>query len=435
MKKFAALLLTLCMVLSLVACGGGEKKEEAPKAEDPKTEEPATEEITYDGVFKLGAVGPLTGASAETGVAGKQGQELAVAEWNAKGGLEIDGKHYKIELIYEDSAGAPETAVAAAEKLLGIDKVDAIFAETFLSSCIIACMELAPKYPDVLFSTIEGVSTVIPEKILAEPEKYANFFKPCWNSDTYGGLVADSVFALAAEGAIPAENKTVAFVVEDTDNGRSNADAAAALMEAEGWTVVAYEANPQGATDFYSQINKLMQLDPDVVVTNFVPQASGVAWVKQVAELGAEWSDVAIVYPTKPNFYEDSGNACADLFWVPVEYDPTSEAVKEFEGKMQDMFGVSLTKCQTSGYATTNLMFEAIEKAGTWKATEGLIEAYEEIVYEDPILGTFKFEENHTVKGGTGGLNMATAQIQPDAQTYKIVYPDYSKQADAYPQY
>ena len=115
MKKFAALLLTLCMVLSLVACGGGEKKEEAPKAEDPKTEEPATEEITYDGVFKLGAVGPLTGASAETGVAGKQGQELAVAEWNAKGGLEIDGKHYKIELIYEDSAGAPETAVAAAD--------------------------------------------------------------------------------------------------------------------------------------------------------------------------------------------------------------------------------------------------------------------------------------------------------------------------------
>ena len=123
MKKFAALLLTLCMVLSLVACGGGEKKEEAPKAEDPKTEAPA-DEVKFDGVIKVGAVGPLTGASAESGIACQQGQELAVAEWNAKGGIEIDGKHYEIELLYEDSAGAPETAVAAAEKLLGIRNDD-----------------------------------------------------------------------------------------------------------------------------------------------------------------------------------------------------------------------------------------------------------------------------------------------------------------------
>ena len=37
MKKFAALLLTLCMVLSLVACGGGETKDE------PKTDAPSSQ--------------------------------------------------------------------------------------------------------------------------------------------------------------------------------------------------------------------------------------------------------------------------------------------------------------------------------------------------------------------------------------------------------
>ena len=36
--------------------------------------------MTFDGVIKVGAVGPLTGASAESGIAAKQGQELAVAE-------------------------------------------------------------------------------------------------------------------------------------------------------------------------------------------------------------------------------------------------------------------------------------------------------------------------------------------------------------------
>lgn len=433
MKKFAALLLTLCMVLSLVACGGGEKKEEAPKAEDPKTEAPA-DEVKFDGVIKVGAVGPLTGASAESGIACKQGQELAVAEWNANGGIEIDGKHYEIELLYEDSAGAPETAVAAAEKLLGVDKVDVLFGDTLISSCILAVMDLAPKYPDVVFSTVEGVSTGIPAKYATDPEAYYNFFKACWSSDIYGAICADSAKYLADAGVASAENKTVAMLLEDTDYGRSNCDAAAAAFEEYGWEVVAYEVSPQGQTDFYSQINKLMTLDPDVVISCFVPVASGIAYVKQVEELGAEWTDIAIVYPTKPGFLEDSGNACADLFWAPVEVDYNSEPLLDFAEKIDAMHGVSVTKCQVSGYDVTNMMFEAIEKAGTWKASEGLAEVYGASSYKG-LCGTFEFDENHCAKGGVGYLNLALAQIQDDASTSLIVYPESMKQADAYAQY
>ena len=51
MKKLIALLLALCMVLSMVACGAKTEtpapeapKTEAPKAEEPKKEEPKVEE-------------------------------------------------------------------------------------------------------------------------------------------------------------------------------------------------------------------------------------------------------------------------------------------------------------------------------------------------------------------------------------------------------
>ena len=84
---------------------------------------------------------------------------------------------------------------------------------------------------------------------------------------------------------------------------------------------------------------------------------------KQVEELGAEWTDIAIVYPTKPGFFEDSGNACADLFWAPVEVDYNSEPLLDFAEKIEAMHGVTVTKCQVSGYDVTNMMFEAIEKA------------------------------------------------------------------------
>ncbi|MDO4315992.1 MAG: sugar ABC transporter substrate-binding protein [Oscillospiraceae bacterium] len=44
MKKFFALILSLVMALSLVACGGGDTKTEEPKTEEPAAEEPAGEQ-------------------------------------------------------------------------------------------------------------------------------------------------------------------------------------------------------------------------------------------------------------------------------------------------------------------------------------------------------------------------------------------------------
>ncbi|HHY31215.1 MAG TPA: ABC transporter substrate-binding protein [Syntrophaceticus sp.] len=432
MKKAVVVLLTLCLLFTLVGCDKGVvddgKKTQSPDVSgDPST---PPEEVTFDGVIKVGAVGPLTGASAESGIAAKQGQELAVAEWNAKGGIEIDGKRYEIKLFYEDSEGKPEVAVAASEKLLGVDKVDVIFSETLISSCILAVMDLAPKYPDVVFSTIEGVSTAIPEKFASDPDKYSNFFKACWSSDTYGKIVAQSVMYLRDKGLTPQE-KTVAFVLEDTDYGRSNAAAAEKLFAADGWETVAYEVSPQGTTDFYSQIFKLQGLNPAIVVSCFVPAASGIAYTKQVAEIGVDWTDIAIVYPSKAGYLEGAGSTCAGLFWTPLTVDFNSPELLEFADKIRDAFDVSITICQTSGYDVTNMMFEAIERAGTWKATEGLSESYAATEYVG-LRGRYVFDENHCAIAGEGYMNMGLGQIQEDAVTSYIVWPESMQQAQPY---
>jgi branched-chain amino acid transport system substrate-binding protein len=434
MKKAVVVLLTLCLILTLVGCDKGVvddgKKTQSPDVSgDPST---PPEEVTFDGVIKVGAVGPLTGAAAESGIAARQGQELAVAEWNAKGGIKIGGKKYEIKLLYEDSEGKPEVAVAATEKLLGVDKVDVIFSETLISSCILAVMDLAPKYPDVVFSTIEGVSTGIPEKFAGDPEKYSNFFKACWSSDSYGKAVAEGAMYLMDQG-MTAKEKTVAFVLEDTDYGRSNGNAAEKILAANGWTTVAYEVSPQGATDFYSQIFKLQGLNPSIVVSCFVPVASGIAYTKQVDEIGAEWTDIAIVYPTKPGYAEDTGKACAGLFWTPIEVDYNSPELLDFAARIKAMHNAPVTKCQVSGYDVTNMMFEAIERAGTWKATEGLSKAYEASEYNG-LCGRFVFDENHCAIAGEGYLNLALGQIQEDALTSLIVWPEAMQQAKPFKQ-
>ncbi|MCB4768540.1 ABC transporter substrate-binding protein [Ancylobacter sp. Lp-2] len=75
--------------------------------------------------FTLGAIIPLSGASATTGEDQRRGIELAVKDVNAKGG--VLGKPLKV--IIEDSGGKPQTAIDAAKKLVSVDKVPLVIGE------------------------------------------------------------------------------------------------------------------------------------------------------------------------------------------------------------------------------------------------------------------------------------------------------------------
>ena len=101
MKKFVAMLLAVVMVLSLAACGGsGASETKAPAAEAPAAEGAAP-------AIKIGLSGPMTGGASEYGLAVRGGMEIAVAEINAKGGLQIE---FKSE---DDEADGSDKAVSA----------------------------------------------------------------------------------------------------------------------------------------------------------------------------------------------------------------------------------------------------------------------------------------------------------------------------------
>ncbi len=72
---------------------------------------------------RIGIAAPLSGSAATYGQDVKRGAELAAEEINAKGGI-LNGR--KIELVYEDDKGSPQGGVAAVQKLMSIDRVNAI---------------------------------------------------------------------------------------------------------------------------------------------------------------------------------------------------------------------------------------------------------------------------------------------------------------------
>ncbi len=82
--------------------------------------------------IKVGVVGPRTGTAAATGQAFDEGIKLATEYVNSKGG--VLGK--KLEVVFEDTAGAPDKAASGFERLVTRDKVVMVLGESHSSSAL-----------------------------------------------------------------------------------------------------------------------------------------------------------------------------------------------------------------------------------------------------------------------------------------------------------
>src|SRR5512144_1458825 len=74
-------------------------------------------------VVKLGVIAPLSGTGAGWGLALRAGAELASDDTNAKGGLVVADKKYKIEVLPYDDKYQGQAAADAANRLVFMDKV------------------------------------------------------------------------------------------------------------------------------------------------------------------------------------------------------------------------------------------------------------------------------------------------------------------------
>jgi branched-chain amino acid transport system substrate-binding protein len=78
-------------------------------------------------VLKVGFTGPLSGGTAKYGKNCEAGMIMAMEEINAKGGVPIGGKKFKIEISSLDDRYKPDLAVQNARRMVSLDQVSAVF--------------------------------------------------------------------------------------------------------------------------------------------------------------------------------------------------------------------------------------------------------------------------------------------------------------------
>ena len=240
-KRFLSLGLAMAMAASLTACGSSSSTTETTTAAAAAGESTAAS----GEVFKIGGIGPVTGAAAVYGLAVKNGAQIAVDEINADGG--ING--YQIDFQFQDDEHDAEKAVNAYNTLK--DWGMQMLMGTVTSA---PCVAVADK------TMADNMFQITPSGSSVECAQNPNVFRVCFSDPDQG----------AASATYIAENKLadkIAVIYDSSDVYSSGIyERFASEAANHGLDIVAAEAfTADSNKDFSTQLQKAKDAGADLV--------------------------------------------------------------------------------------------------------------------------------------------------------------------------
>ena len=224
---------------------------------------------------KIGWFGPETGDSALFGQAEKNTVLMLAEDFNAKGGVDVGGKKYKIEIVPYDDKGDSVEAVNVVKRLISQDKVIAIVGAQGSGEAIpVAPLVNGAKVP-LVSSTATNPKVTVGESGVISPF----MFRACF-IDPYQGKAA-AYYCYQKLG----KRKAAVLMTIDDPYSTGLAEFYKQNFEKAGGKVVAEVSYTSGEKDFRAPLTKIKAAKPDVV---FIPAYyNDVALVaKQARELG-----------------------------------------------------------------------------------------------------------------------------------------------------
>ena len=213
----------------------------------------------------------MTGDAATFGQSTKEGAELAIKEWNDKGGV----LGQKIEWVVGDDRCDPQEARNAANKVITQDKVKFIIGAV-CSSASIPISEVANANKVIQISpTSTNPKVTVDDKGVVKPY----IFRACFIDPFQGTVMANF-----ASNNLKA--KTAAVVLDQgNDYVRGLAEFFIAQFEKNGGKVVVKETYTKDDTDFSAILSKVAAAKPDVFfIPDYYNKVSLIA--KQAKEKG-----------------------------------------------------------------------------------------------------------------------------------------------------
>ena len=348
-------------------------------------------------VIKIGFNLELTGDIPKVGEASKFAAEMLKEDINAKGGLEVGGKKYKLEFVYQDNEAKAESAVNAALKLITQDNVVAIIGPNSSKQAIPA----GGACNDNQTPMVSPWSTN-PDTTKDRPWVFRAAFL-----DPFQGPVAAN-FAAKQFGA---KTSAVLFdIANDYSKGLAEIFKTEWEKKSGAGTVVAFESHGTKDQDFSAQLTKIVAAKPDFI---FVPDNyNQVALIiKQARDLGYKGPFMGSDAWGSAELMTLCGKECIGQFFSTHYAAAGAQgATKEFIDRYTTKYKYVPDDVAALTWDATRLVLQAIQEAGKIekdiKAERKIVrDALANIKQFAGITGTMKFS-------GTGDPSKCAVVVQ-----------------------
>jgi branched-chain amino acid transport system substrate-binding protein len=251
--------------------------------------------------LKFGLAMPLSGSQALYGADQVKAAQWAVADINAKGG--VNGK--QLEMIVLDTQADPQLGINAVNRLASVDKVPVFI--TAWSSVVKAVAPIANR--EKLLELSVGANS--PDIAKLGDYVYTTF-----------PLAEVDVSGLAKYTYTTLGKKTAAVMYINNDSGVEGAAIYKSVFEKAGGKVVAYEAYDTKATEFTGALLKVKASNPDMIhiqgLVSDLPQV-----IAQMRQLGLQQRVSTYSAGYNPKVIEQLGAAAEGLIVTSLAPGPS----------------------------------------------------------------------------------------------------------------
>jgi branched-chain amino acid transport system substrate-binding protein len=349
-----------------------------------------------------------------------RGYELWRDEVNAKGGIDVGGKKYKVKFVSYDDQSVGGRVQQLYTRLINHDKAQFLFGP-YSSGMTAPATVISEEYNRIMLD-----SGGAEEKPFEQGNKY--LFMVITSAGHY---LSGAIDALKTKDP----HAKVAIVYSDDPFSKAVATAAIPQAKAAGLDVVMQASYAPSTTDFGPIVNKMISSGADAFLGGG-HYADGATLARQMHEQKAKMKFMAILVAPSDNKFAELGEGALGVTfpsqWEPqVSYKPdfgptSAEFVKAFQAKFHQVPDYHAA----SGYADGLILQHAIEQAKSLdtKKVAAALNAIDTTIF----FGHLKFATDSGHHGLQAAHSMVLGQWQNEngKLVKQVVWPEAAQSAN-----
>jgi branched-chain amino acid transport system substrate-binding protein len=297
--------------------------------------------------LKIGLIAPLTGGGAPWGIAEQQAAKILAAEVNAKGGLEVGGKTYQVEVIAYDDQYKAADAVAAYNRLTNNDGVRYMI---ILSTPSTLALKERIQEDGVFALTSSGT-----QKAVDANDKYLVRAL---------SILADYVPPFVAWMKEHIKERRIAIVDPNDESGWEANRIAEAAYKANGFQIVDEELFERTQKDFAPLMTRILGMGVDIIELASTPPATAGLIARQTRDLGFKGIFIKGGGPAPKDIVAAAGKDAAEGMYNLLYVDVGTDGYKRLAAEYRKAIGQEPNEMIVTFYDAANVLLRAIQKGG-----------------------------------------------------------------------